>query len=100
MLPIGGRAISDAVEELGRGPGRRVWRWWISLAMNVASPADKVGTKDPLSAGILDEVLDATIVAPFNDLPAVEAELEASFDLGYHFKHVDAVFDRVFGAKP
>jgi len=29
-----------------------------------------------------------------------EAELEASFDLGYHFKHVDAVFDRVFGAKP
>jgi adenylosuccinate lyase len=27
-----------------------------------------------------------------------EAELEASFDLDYHFKHVDTVFDRVFGA--
>jgi adenylosuccinate lyase len=26
------------------------------------------------------------------------AALEACFDLGYHFKHVDAIFDRVFGA--
>jgi adenylosuccinate lyase len=25
------------------------------------------------------------------------AELEALFDLGYHFKHVDTVFKRVFG---
>jgi adenylosuccinate lyase len=27
-----------------------------------------------------------------------EAELAELFDLGYHFKHVDTVFDRVFGA--
>ena len=28
-------------------------------------------------------------------------ELEAMFDLGYHLKHVDAIFARVFGsAKP
>ncbi len=27
-----------------------------------------------------------------------EAEIEEKFDLGYHFKHVDTVFDRVFGA--
>ena len=26
-----------------------------------------------------------------------EAELEEKFDLGYHFKHVDTIFDRVFG---
>jgi adenylosuccinate lyase len=26
-----------------------------------------------------------------------DAELEALFDNGYHFKHVDTVFDRVFG---
>ena len=26
------------------------------------------------------------------------AELEAMFDLGYHFKHVDTIFKRVFGA--
>jgi adenylosuccinate lyase len=25
------------------------------------------------------------------------AELEAMFDLGYHFKHVDTIFKRVFG---
>jgi adenylosuccinate lyase len=27
-----------------------------------------------------------------------DAELEENFDLGYHFKHVDTIFDRVFGA--
>ena len=27
-----------------------------------------------------------------------DAELEALFDLGYHTKHVDTVFARVFGA--
>ncbi|MDP9104100.1 MAG: adenylosuccinate lyase [Pseudomonadota bacterium] len=27
-----------------------------------------------------------------------DAELEALFDLGYHFKHVDTIFGRVFGA--
>jgi adenylosuccinate lyase len=26
-----------------------------------------------------------------------EAEIEANFDLGYHFKHVDTIFRRVFG---
>jgi adenylosuccinate lyase len=26
------------------------------------------------------------------------AQLEESFDLGYHFKHVDTIFERVFGA--
>jgi adenylosuccinate lyase len=27
-----------------------------------------------------------------------DAELEENFDLGYHFKHVDSIFQRVFGA--
>ncbi len=27
-----------------------------------------------------------------------DKELEANFDLGYHFKHVEAIFHRVFGA--
>jgi adenylosuccinate lyase len=26
------------------------------------------------------------------------AELEANFDLGHHFRHVDTIFKRVFGA--
>lgn len=49
--------------------------WHDSLAMNVISPADKVGHKDPLSAGILQAVLDATIVVPFNDAAAVGTAL-------------------------
>jgi glutamate-1-semialdehyde 2,1-aminomutase len=49
--------------------------WHDSVAMNVISPADRVGTKDPLSGGILPEVIDATIVCPFNDAPAVERAL-------------------------
>ena len=28
-----------------------------------------------------------------------DAELEALFDLDYHLKHVDFIFDRVFGKK-
>ena len=27
------------------------------------------------------------------------AEIETNFDLGYHFKHVDTIFQRVFGSK-
>jgi glutamate-1-semialdehyde 2,1-aminomutase len=49
--------------------------WHDAVAMNVISPAEKVGTKDPLSGGILPEVLDATIVVPFNDAAAAERAL-------------------------
>jgi glutamate-1-semialdehyde 2,1-aminomutase len=49
--------------------------WHDSVAMNVISPADKVGGKDPMSAGIFPEVLDATIVCRFNDLADVERAL-------------------------
>jgi adenylosuccinate lyase len=35
---------------------------------------------------------DAQVRAALSD-----ADLEALFDLGYHFKHVDTVFARVFG---
>ncbi len=49
--------------------------WHDSVAMNVISPAERVGGKDPLSQGILPEVLDATIVCRFNDADAVEQAL-------------------------
>jgi adenylosuccinate lyase len=29
-----------------------------------------------------------------------EKTLRAQFDLGYHLKHVDTIFDRVFGKGP
>src|SRR4051795_13290236 len=46
--------------------------WHDSVAMNVISPADRVGRRDPLSQGILPEVLEATLVLPFNDVEALE----------------------------
>jgi glutamate-1-semialdehyde 2,1-aminomutase len=45
--------------------------WHDAVAMNVISRADRVGGKDPLSEGILPEVLDSTLVLPFNDADAV-----------------------------
>jgi glutamate-1-semialdehyde 2,1-aminomutase len=51
--------------------------WHDSVAMNVISPPERVGAKDPLSTGILQEVLDATVVLPFNDAEAVQNELES-----------------------
>ena len=46
--------------------------WHDSVALNVISPADRVGARDPLSKGILPEVLEATLVLPFNDVAALE----------------------------
>ena len=44
--------------------------------MNVISLPENVGKKDPLSKGILPEVLDATIVCRFNDADEVERALD------------------------
>ena len=30
------------------------------------------------------------------DVTLPDADLESLFDLGYHFRHVDTIFDRVF----
>jgi glutamate-1-semialdehyde 2,1-aminomutase len=49
--------------------------WHDAVAMNVISPAERIGTKDVLSQGILPEVVDATLVLPFNDADAVERAL-------------------------
>ncbi len=49
--------------------------WHDSVAMNVISPAERVGQKDPLSKGVLPEVVDATIVCRFNDADEVERAL-------------------------
>ena len=54
--------------------------WHDSVAMNVISPPDRVGQQDPLSTGILPDVIDATIVLPFNDLDAVAATFDRHRD--------------------
>src|ERR671935_444983 len=49
--------------------------WHDSVAMNVISLPENVGRKDPLSKGVLPEVIDATIVCRFNDAGDVERAL-------------------------
>ncbi len=49
--------------------------WHDAVAMNVISRADRIDGKDPLSEGILPEVIDSTLVLPFNDADAVAAAL-------------------------
>jgi glutamate-1-semialdehyde 2,1-aminomutase len=49
--------------------------WHDAVALNVISPAERLGRKDPLSQGVLPEVTDATIVCRFNDADDVERAL-------------------------
>jgi glutamate-1-semialdehyde 2,1-aminomutase len=49
--------------------------WHDAVALNVISPADRVGQPDPMSAGMMPETLAATAVVPFNDLEATERVL-------------------------
>jgi glutamate-1-semialdehyde 2,1-aminomutase len=46
--------------------------WHDYLLRNVLSVPERVGQRDPGSAGMLDEVVDNTLVCDFNDLDAVE----------------------------
>ena len=42
--------------------------WHDAVSLNVISAPEAVGRKDPISAGILPEVVEATLVAEFNDV--------------------------------
>ncbi|MYD11709.1 MAG: aminotransferase class III-fold pyridoxal phosphate-dependent enzyme [Chloroflexi bacterium] len=46
--------------------------WHDYFLMNVISAPDKIGRKDPASAGMLPEAIDNTLVLPFNDSAALE----------------------------
>ena len=50
--------------------------WHDYLCMNIISPADKVGKKDPASAGMLKEAIDNTIVLTFNSLEEVKKAVQ------------------------
>jgi glutamate-1-semialdehyde 2,1-aminomutase len=54
--------------------------WHDAVAMNVISPPDKLGQKDPLSLGMLPEVIDHTLVLPFNDIEAARETVERHGD--------------------
>ncbi len=49
--------------------------WHDAVLMNIASPAQKIGHKDPLSAGMLPGAIAGTSVVDFNDLEATAREL-------------------------
>lgn len=52
--------------------------WHDAVARNVASSPSLAYGRDPLSAGILDDAIDSTLIAEFNDLGSVE-ELFAEY---------------------
>lgn len=54
--------------------------WHDSVLMNVITPAEKMGHKDPLSLGMLPDAVDNTIVLPFNDIDAVRRTLAEEGD--------------------
>ncbi|MCW3818908.1 aspartate aminotransferase family protein [Micromonospora sp. DR5-3] len=82
----GSEAASQAIRLARSVTGRRLvvkfqggfHGWHDSVARNVISPPDRAYGLDPLSAGILDEVLAATLIAEFNDIDSVR-ELFAAY---------------------
>ena len=54
--------------------------WHDYLLMNIISAPEKIGHKDPGSAGMLPEAIENTIVLPFNDSEALESAIKAQGD--------------------
>lgn len=54
--------------------------WYDPVAMNYMSDPEAIGTRDVITAGILDESVEETIVLPYNDLEAVDDAIEAHGD--------------------
>jgi glutamate-1-semialdehyde 2,1-aminomutase len=51
-----------------------------AVLMNVISAPDKIGKKDPLSKGMTQEVIDNTLVLPFNDVEEFAQTLQEQGD--------------------
>lgn len=54
--------------------------WHDAVLMNVISPPEKIGQKDPMSLGMLPEVIEHTLVLPFNDVEALSETLRERHD--------------------
>ncbi|HWV23838.1 MAG TPA: aspartate aminotransferase family protein [Thermomicrobiales bacterium] len=54
--------------------------WHDAVLMNVITPAEKIGQKDPLSPGMLRDTVDKTIVLPFNDAEMLRTTLREQGD--------------------
>ncbi|MBL8056971.1 MAG: aspartate aminotransferase family protein [Anaerolineales bacterium] len=54
--------------------------WHDAVLMNIISPPEKIGQKDLGSLGMLPEVVDHTLILPFNDVEAVHELMGARGD--------------------
>jgi glutamate-1-semialdehyde 2,1-aminomutase len=54
--------------------------WHDAVLMNVISAPNKIGKKDPLSAGMTPEVVDDTIVLPFNEIEDLADTIQRNGD--------------------
>ncbi len=54
--------------------------WHDYLLMNIISAPEKIGKRDPASAGMLPAALENTIVLPFNDTEALEKTVSTQGD--------------------
>lgn len=54
--------------------------WYDPVAMNHLTEQDKLGSKDTFTKGLIPEVVDETIVLPFNDVQALEQAFEDHHD--------------------
>ena len=54
--------------------------WHDAVLMNVITPKEKMGQKDPLSLGMLQETVDKTIILPFNDSETIRTVLKERGD--------------------
>lgn len=52
--------------------------WHDYVARNMLSKRDMIGKRDPGSAGMLDEVIDSTLVCRFNDIDDVESVIRSN----------------------
>lgn len=50
--------------------------WYDSLAMNHLTDPDELGTRDTFTEGLLDEIVEETLVLPYNDTEAVREAFE------------------------
>jgi glutamate-1-semialdehyde 2,1-aminomutase len=54
--------------------------WHDAVLMNVISPPEKIGQSDPLSLGMLPQVIEQTIVLPFNDVETITETIQQHGD--------------------
>src|SRR4051812_29285234 len=83
LTETGSEATHHAIRVARAATGRRdlikfqgcYHGWHDSVALNVISPPEKMGQKDPMGKGGIQEAIDATIVCRFNDADEVERAL-------------------------